>query len=96
MLRVFLIEGAIVGLTGSALGGLLALALGPVNPIVVFGHVVRATLDPVAFVLIVAAIVLSSVASHAILLGRVLPERPLEAIQDRPAEELPRSLEVRL
>ena len=81
---------------GAGLGLTLSVALAPLTAVVVFGHTVTPTFDAATFVLIVGAVVVASMASNALLLSRVLRQRPLESIQERPSGPRPGSLEARL
>ena len=79
---------------GSVLGVLLAWLLQPNLSLVVFGHQVPVTFDPVTLGVIVLAVVAVSIVSALVLLHEALRGRPTESIRETPAVEAPQSLEV--
>ena len=79
---------------GTILGAALGLALRPVTSFVFFGHEVGAAIDPIAYALVVALVVLASALSSLALVGGVLRETPAESIQERAVPEAPRALEA--
>lgn len=94
MLREVVPVALLAGAVGAGVGFLIDALLWPSANVVVFGHAIPATLDPVVFVAIVLAIVGSSMVSSLRLLYPALRVRPTETIREQPAVEPPRSLEV--
>ena len=98
MRRRFLAESlplaVAAGVIGAALGLLGEARLQPNGRLLVFGHEVLVTFDPVTFALIVLAIVAMSTLSGLGLLQAALRERPSGSIREAPAVEPPRSLEA--
>ena len=98
MRRRFLVESlplaVAAGVIGAALGFLGEARLRPNASLLVFGHEVRITFDPLTFALIVLAIVAMSTLSGLGLLQAALRERPSGSIRKAPAVEPPQSLEA--
>ena len=84
----------LAGVVGAALGFLLASVLAPTSTLRAFGHVVRASFDPLTFLGLVAFVVAVSVLSELLLIGRTLKDRPGESIRESAGTEVPPSLEA--
>ncbi len=81
---------------GAVLGGLLAIVVWPEAAISLFGHEIRAIVDPLTFVVILVSVALASVASASLLMGQALRDPLIELIRDTPLREALPSLEASL
>ncbi len=66
----------------------------PRGVLLVFGHAIPVSTDLWVFGAIIAAVVVASIASSLVLLGRAMNVRPTESIREHAAVEPPQSLEV--
>lgn len=93
-LRELLPLAAVSSLAGAALGLATAVALPAVSPVVAFGHALRVSWDPVAFLVILLALLAVSATSELLLVQGAIRERPSESLRGEPSTEPPPSLEV--
>jgi ABC-type lipoprotein release transport system permease subunit len=84
----------LAGLVGVGIGVLLGRLLQPSVSLVVFGHEVPISFDPLPFALMILVLVAISAGSALGLLRRALRARPAESIRESTAVEPPRSLEA--
>lgn len=94
MAREALPGTALAILFGTAAGVVLAASLGSTSTVLVFGHSVRVSFDPVAEGLLAAIVMGVAVASWLLLLRGAMRDRPGESFRDQSAEAPPESLEV--
>jgi ABC-type lipoprotein release transport system permease subunit len=85
-----LLAGVIGVISGFFFGRLLQ----PNVSLILFGHQVPVSSDPLALAAIILAVVGISIGSSLVLLGSALRVRPVEAIRETPAVQPPESLEV--
>ena len=82
------------GAVGAVLGNLFDRLLRSTGSVVLFGHEIEAVADLPTFLVVVAAVVATSVLSDLLLLERALRERPMESVRERRAVEPLESLEA--
>ncbi len=94
MLRETVPAALLAGAVGTALGVGADFLIRPRGFLLVFGHAIPVSTDLSVFVAIIAAVVVASIASSLVLLGRAMKVRPTESIREYAATEPPQSLEV--
>ncbi len=94
MLRETVPAALLAAVVGIALGVVVDLVVRPRGVLLVFGHAIPVSTDPWVFGAIIAAVVVASIVSSLVLLGRAMKVRPSESIREQAAVEPPRSLEV--
>lgn|GEM_PF-3407122 len=93
MLRESLPTALGAAIVGAGIGLVFA-ALIARGQLVLFGHAVPVAIDLTSFVLVVAAILVSSLVSALVLIGAALRERSMELLTERAEYEPPQSLEA--
>ncbi len=94
MLRETVPAALLAGAVGTALGVGADFLIRPRGILLVFGHAIPVSTDLSVFASIIAAVVVASIASSLLLLGRAMKVRPTESIREQAAVEPPQSLEV--
>ena len=94
MLRETVPAALLAGAVGIALGVGADFLIRPRGVLLVFGHAIPVSTDLWVFGAIIAAVVVASIASSLVLLGRAMNVRPTESIREHAAVEPPQSLEV--
>ncbi len=94
MLRETVPAALLAGAVGTVLGVGADFLIRPRGVLLVFGHAIPVSTDLSVFAAIIAAVVVASLASSLILLGRAMKVRPTESIREHAATEPPQSMEV--
>ena len=94
MLRETVPAALLAGAVGTALGVGVDYLIRPRGILLVFGHAIPVSTDLSVFAIIIVAVVVASIASSLILLGRAMKVRPTESIREHAATAPPQSLEV--